>query len=118
MLKNFPFSLTNLGATCGVSAALLAMAPALAQAQTPAAPAVSADAAGIRNPEMTLQAAASAEVKQDTAHMTLSVEVEASDQASAGKKLASSVDDVVKRARCKKYHCQPRQISSLAQHQQ
>lgn len=99
MFKNFPFSLTKLGAACGVSAALLAMMPALAQAQTPAAPVVSADTAGIRNPEMTLQAAASAEVKQDTVHMTLSVEVEASDQASAGNKLASSVDAVVKRAR-------------------
>jgi hypothetical protein len=98
MFKNFPFSLTKLGAACGVSVALLAMTPALAQAQTPAASEVSADTAGIRKPEMTLQAAASAEVKQDTVHMTLSVEVEASDQASAGKKLASSVDDVVKRA--------------------
>lgn len=101
MFKTFPFSLTKLGAVCGVSAALLVMAPTFAQAQAPApaAAAASAVSASVRNPEMTLQAAASAEIKQDTVHMTLSVEVEASDQTTAGKKLASAVDDVVKRAR-------------------
>ncbi|SSW73124.1 SIMPL domain-containing protein [Achromobacter agilis] len=95
MLKHSVFSLTKLGAACATVAALAAVQPAYAQAQAP----VAAEASTSRAPELTLQATASSEVKQDTVRISLSAEVEAPDQPGAGKKLTAALDDVVKRAR-------------------
>ena len=95
MLKHSVFSLTKLGAACAAVAALAAAQPAYAQAQAP----VAAEAAASRAPELSLQATASSEVKQDTVRISLSAEVEAPDQPGAGKKLTAALDDVVKRAR-------------------
>lgn len=97
MFKHPVFSLTKLGAACAAVAAIAAVQPAFAQAQAPNAPAMAESTN--RSPEMTLQAAASSEVKQDTVRISLSAEVEAPDQPAAGKKLTSVLDDVVKRAR-------------------
>ena len=98
MFKHPVFSLTKLGAACAAVAAIAAVQPAYAQAQTPAAPAATESSTN-RSPEMTLQATASSEVKQDTVRISLSAEVEAPDQPAAGKKLTAALDDVVKRAR-------------------
>ncbi|AXA73098.1 SIMPL domain-containing protein [Achromobacter insolitus] len=95
MFKHPVFSLTKLGAACATVAALSA-AP-LVHAQTPAPAA--AEASASRAPELTLQATASSEVKQDTVRISLSAEVEAQDQPAAGKKLTAALDDVIKRAR-------------------
>ncbi|AOB40696.1 DUF541 domain-containing protein [Bordetella parapertussis] len=99
MLRHSAFSLTRLGAACAAALALAAAQPVLAQSQPPAAaPQAQADSAS-RAPELTLQASASSEVKQDTVRITLSAEVEANDQPGAGKKLSAALEDVVKRAR-------------------
>ncbi|MNL29125.1 hypothetical protein D3C87_1508000 [compost metagenome] len=99
MFQHPVFSLTKLGAACAAVAAIAAAQPVYAQAQAPAAaPAVTEPAAN-RSPEMTLQAMASSEVRQDTVRISLSAEVEAADQPSAGKKLTAALDDVVSRAR-------------------
>jgi predicted secreted protein len=95
MFKHPVFSLTKLGAACAAVAALAAVQPAHAQAQAPAA----TEAPASRAPELSLQATASSEVKQDTVRITLSAEVDAPDQPAAGKKLSAALDDVVKRAR-------------------
>ncbi|KOF54913.1 MULTISPECIES: SIMPL domain-containing protein [unclassified Achromobacter] len=95
MLKNPLSSLTRLGAACAAVAAIGAAQPAFAQAQDNPA----AEAPASRAPEMTLQAMASSEVKQDTVRITLSAEVDAPDQPAAGKKLTAALDDVAKRAR-------------------
>jgi predicted secreted protein len=59
--------------------------------------ALSTDAqAAAQPPEMTLQASASAKVKQDTVNMTLAVEIQAQDQSTAGKKLSALLEDVMK----------------------
>ncbi|MBB1625051.1 SIMPL domain-containing protein [Achromobacter sp. UMC71] len=97
MFKPPVFSLTKLGAACAAVAALAVAQPVFAQAQAPA-PAATESAAN-RSPELTLQATASSEVKQDTVRITLSAEVEAADQPAAGKKLTAMLDDVAKRAR-------------------
>lgn len=95
MTRAFTFSLNRIAAACFASLAFAVAQPSLAQtAATPAA-AESARSA----PELTLQASASSEVKQDTVRITLSAEVEANDQASVGKRLTAALDDVVKRAR-------------------
>ncbi|WMD18562.1 SIMPL domain-containing protein [Achromobacter seleniivolatilans] len=95
MFKHPVLTLTKLGAACAAVAALAAVQPVYAQAQAPAA----TESAVNRSPEMTLQAMASSEVKQDTVRISLSAEVEAPDQPAAGKKLTAVLDDVVKRAR-------------------
>ncbi|GFN27956.1 hypothetical protein ADE_36540 [Achromobacter denitrificans] len=96
MSKSPVFSLTRLGAACAAVAALAVAQPVYAQTQ---APAPAAEASASRAPELTLQATASSEVKQDTVRISLSAEVEAPDQPTAGKKLTAALDDVVKRAR-------------------
>lgn len=96
MFKHPVFSLTKLGAACATVAALSAAPLAHAQTQAPAA---ATEVAASRAPELTLQAMASSEVKQDTVRISLSAEVEAQDQPAAGKKLTAALDDVVKRAR-------------------
>jgi len=98
MFKHPVFSLTKLGAACAAVAAIAAVQPAYAQAQGAVAPAA-AESSTNRSPEMTLQAAASSEVKQDTVRISLTAEVDAPDQPAAGKKLTAILDDVVKRAR-------------------
>ncbi|APX77208.1 SIMPL domain-containing protein [Achromobacter insolitus] len=95
MFKHPVFSLTKLGAACATVAALSAAPLVHAQAPAPAA----AEASASRAPELTLQATASSEVKQDTVRISLSAEVEAQDQPAAGKKLTAALDDVIKRAR-------------------
>jgi predicted secreted protein len=50
-------------------------------------------------PLMTLQAVASAKVKQDTVRITLAVEVQALDQPAAGKKLSTLLDEVMNEAK-------------------
>ncbi|WP_334159103.1 SIMPL domain-containing protein [Achromobacter insolitus] len=95
MFKHPVFSLTKLGAACATVAALSAAPLVHAQAPAPAA----AEASASRAPELTLQAMASSEVKQDTVRISLSAEVEAQDQPAAGKKLTAALDDVIKRAR-------------------
>ena len=98
MFKHPVLSLTKLGAACAAVAAIAAVQPAFAQTQAPSAPAT-AEVSANRSPELTLQAAASSEVKQDTVRISLSAEVETPDQPAAGKKLTAVLDDVVKRAR-------------------
>jgi predicted secreted protein len=95
MFKHPVFSLTKLGAACATVAALSAAPLVHAQAPAPAA----AEASASRAPELTLQATASSEVKQDTVRISLSAEVEAQDQPAAGKRLTAALDDVIKRAR-------------------
>ncbi|MEN4920608.1 SIMPL domain-containing protein [Achromobacter spanius] len=98
MFKHPVFSLTKLGAACAAVAAIAAAQPVYAQAQAPSAtPAVEQSAN--RSPELTLQAMASSEVKQDTVRIALSAEVEAPDQPAAGQKLTAALEDAVKRAR-------------------
>ncbi|MGE8675338.1 MAG: SIMPL domain-containing protein [Achromobacter kerstersii] len=97
MFKHPVFSLTKLGAACAAVAAIAAVQPVYAQ--TPATAPAATESSTNRSPEMTLQATASSEVKQDTVRISLSAEVEAPDQPAAGKKLTAALDDVVKRAR-------------------
>jgi predicted secreted protein len=96
MFKHPVFSLTKLGAACATVAALSAAPLAHAQAQAPAA---ATETSASRAPELTLQAMASSEVKQDTVRISLSAEVEAPDQPAAGQKLTAALEDAVKRAR-------------------
>ncbi|KRB07514.1 SIMPL domain-containing protein [Achromobacter mucicolens] len=98
MFKHPVFSLTKLGAACAAVAAIAAAQPVFAQTQAPAATAAAEPAAN-RSPELTLQAMASSEVKQDTVRIALSAEVEAPDQPAAGQKLTAALEDAVKRAR-------------------
>ncbi len=98
MSKSPVFSLTKLGAACAAVAALSMAQPVFAQAPATPAPAA-AESAANRSPELTLQATASSEVKQDTVRISLSAETEAADQPTAGKKLTEMLDDVAKRAR-------------------
>lgn len=97
MLKSPVFSLTKLGAACAAVAALSMAQPVFAQ--NPASAPAAAESAANRSPELTLQATASSEVKQDTVRISLSAETEAADQPTAGKKLTEMLDDVAKRAR-------------------
>jgi predicted secreted protein len=85
MFKHPVFSLTKLGAACAAVAAIAAVQPVYAQ--TPATAPAATESSTNRSPEMTLQATASSEVKQDTVRISLSAEVEAPDQPAAGKKL-------------------------------
>nr|WP_086056350.1 SIMPL domain-containing protein [Bordetella genomosp. 9] len=103
MLKRSPvFSPARIAAQLALaSAATFAAAAVFAQ---PAAPTGAADAArdtqsAAAGPVMTLQAGASEEVKQDTVQITIGAQVEAADQASAGKKLNALLDDLMKRAK-------------------
>ena len=95
MFKPPVFSLTKLGAACAAVVALSMAQPVFAQAQTPAP----TESTTNRSPELTLQATASSEVKQDTVRISLSAEVEAADQPTAGQKLTAMLDDLAKRAR-------------------
>jgi len=97
MFKHPVFSLTKFGAACAAVAAIAAVQPVYAQ--TPATAPAATESSTNRSPEMTLQATASSEVKQDTVRISLSAEVEAPDQPAAGKKLTAALDDAVKRAR-------------------
>jgi len=97
MFKHPVFSLTKLGAACAAVAAIAAVQPVYAQ--TPATAPAATESSTNRSPEMTLQATASSEVKQDTVRISLSAEVEAPDQPAAGKKLTAALDDAIKRAR-------------------
>lgn len=99
MFKHPVFSLTKLGAACAAVAAIAAVQPQPVYAQTQSAAPAAAESTANRSPELTLQAMASSEVKQDTVRISLSAEVEAPDQPAAGKKLTAALDDVVKRAR-------------------
>lgn len=98
MFKHPVFSLTKLGAACAAVAAIAVAPPVFAQTPAPAATAAAEPAAN-RSPELTLQAMASSEVKQDTVRIALSAEVEAPDQPAAGQKLTAALEDAVKRAR-------------------
>ncbi|EHK68286.1 SIMPL domain-containing protein [Achromobacter arsenitoxydans] len=98
MFKHSVFSLTKLGAACAAVAAIAAAQPVYAQSQAPAS-APATEPAANRSPELTLQAMASSEVKQDTVRISLSAEVDAPDQPAAGQKLTAALEDVVKRAR-------------------
>ena len=99
MLKNTVTTLTRLSAACAAVAAISVAQPVFAQTQAPAASPASAEAAVNRSPELSLQATASSEVKQDTVRIALAAEVEGADQPATGKKLSALLDDVVKRAR-------------------
>jgi predicted secreted protein len=79
---------------------LLGVAPA-AQAQSSAASPSSAaqpESRSSREPRMSLQASASASVMQDTVRITLAAQIEAPNQAEAGRRLAAAIDEAVKRA--------------------
>lgn len=99
MLKNTVTTLTMLSAACAAVAAISVAQPVFAQTQAPAASPAPAEAAANRSPELSLQATASSEVKQDTVRIALAAEVEGADQPATGKKLSALLDDVVKRAR-------------------
>lgn len=101
-MRSFPSCLpfSRLFAVCCTSFAVLAVQPALAQSQDLVA--AKAAALGVRAPEMNLQVSASSDVRQDTVRITLTVQIDAPDQAAAGKKLAAGVDEVLKRARVSK----------------
>ncbi len=99
MFKHPVFSLTKLGAACAAVAAIAAVQPAMAQTSAPATTSAETESSTNRAPELTLQATASSEVKQDTVRISLSAEVEAQDQPAAGKKLTAALEDAVKRAR-------------------
>lgn len=93
----------TLAAAVFASALAFAAVPA-AHAQStsaePAAPAKADASPGrTRSPQMTLQANASDQVKQDTVVITISANVEAADQSTAGKKLSAALDDLMKRAK-------------------
>ncbi len=94
MHRPLAFSLTRIAAACCATLAFAAAQPSFAQTAAPAAAEAQRTA-----PELSLQASASSEVKQDTVRISLSVEIEANDQATAGKRLTAALDDVVKRAR-------------------
>jgi predicted secreted protein len=64
-----------------------------------AAPAHSDDGKHDAGPLLTLQAAASEEVRQDTVQITVSAQVEAADQAAVGRKLNTLLDDLMKTAK-------------------
>jgi predicted secreted protein len=92
-----------LAAAVITSALAIVVAPAAhaqsAAAET-AAPAKADGSPGrARSPQMTLQANASDQVKQDTVVITISANVEAADQSTAGKKLSAALDDLMKRAK-------------------
>lgn len=91
------FSLTHRAISLAFGLLLLPAAlPAHAQADKAEAPAAAHGAE--REPRMTLQASASAEVIQDTVRISLAAEIEASDQAAAGQRLSTALDEAVKRA--------------------
>lgn len=64
-----------------------------------AAPAHSEDDKHDTGPLLTLQAAASEEVRQDTVQIIMSAQVEAADQAAVGRKLNTLLDDLMKTAK-------------------
>ena len=76
MLKNTVTTLTRLSAACAAVAAISVAQPVFAQTQAPAASPAPAEAAANRSPELSLQATASSEVKQDTVRIALAAEVE------------------------------------------
>ena len=76
MLKNTVTTLTRLSAACAAVAAISLVQPVFAQTQAPAASPAPAEAAANRSPELSLQATASSEVKQDTVRIALAAEVE------------------------------------------
>jgi predicted secreted protein len=83
-------------------AAMLAVSAVHAQTAAPAPlapPKADTSPALASSPQMTLQANASDEVKQDTVVITVSTDVEAADQASAGKKLSAALDGLMKVAK-------------------
>ena len=86
MLKNTVTTLTRLSAAR--RRVPFRAQPVFAQTQAPAASPAPAEAAANRSPELSLQATASSEVKQDTARIALAAEVEGADQPATGKKPA------------------------------
>jgi predicted secreted protein len=82
------------------AAVLMAFAlPGAAQAQVVAAPSTEA---AQRPTEMTLQASATSDVKQDTVDIAVAFDVTANEQAEAGKKLSAVLDEAMKVARSSK----------------
>ena len=114
-MSRLPAFLSNkLAQACGTAFALSLLscaavsaqsAPAAASPVSPAAEpqAYSEPGAGHgreeRSPRMSLQAAASSEIMQDTVRISLSAEVEAADQPTAGQRLTAALEDAVKRAK-------------------
>ncbi|WP_427183939.1 SIMPL domain-containing protein [Bordetella bronchialis] len=82
-------------AACAAPAAVLAQP---AESNTAAA-GQSADDKRDTGPLLTLQAAASEEVRQDTVQITVSTQVDAPDQAAVGKKLNVLLDELMKTAK-------------------
>ena len=74
--QNTVTTLTRLSAACAAVAAISLVQPVFAQTQAPAASPAPAEAAANRSPELSLQATASSEVKQDTVRIALAAEVE------------------------------------------
>jgi predicted secreted protein len=87
----------TLAALCASSVVLAQQAPAVSAD----APANAGDTHGASSggPLLTLQASASEEIKQDTVVITVSAQVEAADQATAGKQLNVVLDDLMKTAK-------------------
>jgi predicted secreted protein len=88
-------------------AAMLSCTQAAAQAKPESPPVTSPSsntangAAAPAGPQMTLQANAYEELKQDTVVITISAQVETPDQVTAGKQLNALLDDLMKRAKGK-----------------
>lgn len=83
----------------GAAVAMAFALPGAARAQAVTAPSTEASQ---RATEMTLQASATSEVKQDTVDITLAFDVTANEQAEAGKKLNALLDEAMKVARSSK----------------
>lgn len=108
MSKRLLISSLRRGSMCGAVALAAGLACVQVAAQPNPASSSSASsgstaegAAAPAGPQMTLQANAYEELKQDTVVITISAEVETPDQASAGKKLNALLDDLMKRAKGK-----------------
>ncbi len=114
-MSRLPAFLSNkLALACRPALALSLLSTAAVSAQpAPAAPSAVAPAAETggrlrpagehggegRAPRMSLQAAASSEVMQDTVRISLSAEVDAPDQPTAGQRLTAALEAAVKRAK-------------------
>ncbi|AOB32482.1 hypothetical protein AKI39_19770 [Bordetella sp. H567] len=99
-----PIPLGHLLARGAVVLAAVCVAPgAVAQTAPGAEPGAAAaphgDDKADTGPLLTLQAAASEDVRQDTVQITVSAQVEAPDQASVGRKLNLLLDDMMKTAK-------------------
>ena len=97
-----PVSLGHFVARGALALAAVCAAPAvLAQGAEPNAdaPAHASVDKSDTGPLLTLQAAASEEVRQDTVQITVSAQAESADQASVGRKLNALLDDLMKTAK-------------------